>query len=443
MWDEKPKRTLIYSALHSGNFISIALQDIFDFKTVQSEAGINELIDADGEIYSDGKITYLENDLFLLEDVYFGNYSEGAVFPLDSENADFRGVMDRLLGLIQSEDGDIHSESLPFARDDLVNLLKSGEKKGRLFWCGDIIRAVVSDLFKGQERQRALNSINRDAAMLNKYRDAVLKKYSSARLPEFLSIAPERLIPNDNELKSIVGDDCEAGGYMSLLMESAVNRDWPEWVTKGLDVETSALIENVNQSLSTHLFSDAGYQVVVKSRILMIKEDLVAALEEFRDVDLESRQFYCELSLIDSHGRRLRFSDVGSGIGFVFPILVACYQGHHGLIVQQPELHLHPALQAGLADVFIEAAAGKIIICETHSEHLILRALKRVRQTSAGTLTDPTLALQPSDLAFNYFEPLTSGSTKIHNLRVSEDGDFLDRWPNGFFAERDQELFGE
>lgn len=74
---------------------------------------------------------------------------------------------------------------------------------------------------------------------------------------------------------------------------------------------------------------------------------------------------------------------------------------------------------------------------------MILRALKRVRQTANGTLKDPELKLNAEDIAVNYFEPQPDGSTRVHILRVSEDGDFLDRWPNGFFAERDQELFDE
>ena len=100
-------------------------------------------------------------------------------------------------------------------------------------------------------------------------------------------------------------------------------------------------------------------------------------------------------------------------------------------------------MQANLADVLIEAAVNKKIIAETHSEHMILRALKRIRQTARGYISDPALRLKSDDIAINYFEPLPDGSTKIHILRVTQDGDFLDRWPNGFFPEREQELFDE
>ena len=157
-------------------------------------------------------------------------------------------------------------------------------------------------------------------------------------------------------------------------------------------------------------------------------------------------EFVGKLFLLDAHGRKLSFKEVGSGIGYVLPVLIESFKSAKDesiVFLQQPELHLHPALQASLTDVLIEASATKRIVAETHSEHMILRALKRVRQTANGSLKDPELKLYADDVAVNYFEPLPDGSTRVHILRVSEDGDFLDRWPNGFFAERDRELFDE
>src|SRR5208282_3873151 len=76
--------------------------------------------------------------------------------------------------------------------------------------------------------------------------------------------------------------------------------------------------------------------------------------------------------------------DVGFGVGQVLPILVsACALKERLIAVEQPELHLHPAQQAELGDVFIEAALGErknTFLLETHSEHLILRVLRRVRE---------------------------------------------------------------
>ena len=46
-------------------------------------------------------------------------------------------------------------------------------------------------------------------------------------------------------------------------------------------------------------------------------------------------------------------------------------------------------------------------------------------------------------VAVMYFEPDALGKTKVKRIRIAPDGEFLDRWPKGFFAERDQELFDE
>jgi len=149
---------------------------------------------------------------------------------------------------------------------------------------------------------------------------------------------------------------------------------------------------------------------------------------------------------MDNHGRNLKFDEVGSGIGYVLPILIEAFnpKNHGGMVfLQQPELHLHPAMQASLADVLIQAAADRRIVAETHSEHMILRALKRIRQTYNENLLDKELQLTHEDVAVNYFEPQPDGSTKIHIIRIAPDGEFIDRWPRGFFAERDQELFDE
>ena len=112
--------------------------------------------------------------------------------------------------------------------------------------------------------------------------------------------------------------------------------------------------------------------------------------------------------------------------------------------IEQPELHLHPAAQCELGDVVIRAFhRGRFSIIETHSEHMLLRVLKRIRMTSEGKALDPELKCLPEAVSVLYFDPLPDGSTAIRQLRISRGGDFMDRWPAGFFEERDRELFDE
>jgi len=142
-----------------------------------------------------------------------------------------------------------------------------------------------------------------------------------------------------------------------------------------------------------------------------------------------------ELVLVDQRTSTVvTHRDVGIGISQVLPVLVMAY-GSQGklLAMEQPEIHLHPALQAELADVFIEAALGprqNSFILETHSEHLILRLMRRIREGK----------VKSDDIGVVFVEPLARGS-RFLELRIDEEGDFIDEWPGGFFEESFHEKF--
>ena len=151
------------------------------------------------------------------------------------------------------------------------------------------------------------------------------------------------------------------------------------------------------------------------------------------------------LFLQDGSGQKVDFQDVGSGVPFVLPILhaVAC-QGF--VKIQQPELHLHPALQSSLADVFIEElhrnGHGQLLI-ETHSEHLLLRLLRRIRDTEKNNCLLEEMKLTNKQIAVHYFDPQIDGGTLVTQQLVTPLGDFYNDWPRGFFAERNRDLFDE
>jgi hypothetical protein len=137
-------------------------------------------------------------------------------------------------------------------------------------------------------------------------------------------------------------------------------------------------------------------------------------------------------------------SEVGAGISQLLPILVAAIEGRGGLaLFEQPEIHVHPAVQVSLGDLLIDAAhrqgSRRLLLVETHSEHLILRLLRRIRETTENELAVGAPAFRPEDLSVLYVssEP---GGVRVRRLRVDDQGEFLDRWPKGFFAERIEEL---
>ncbi len=135
--------------------------------------------------------------------------------------------------------------------------------------------------------------------------------------------------------------------------------------------------------------------------------------------------------------------DIGVGISQVLPILVAAHATkNHIHAIEQPELHLHPALQAELGDVFIESALGErknIFLLETHSEHLLLRIMRRMRETASGKLPKSCLPVTPANVALLYVQPDGARSI-VREIPLNERGELLKRWPGGFFEESLREV---
>lgn len=140
------------------------------------------------------------------------------------------------------------------------------------------------------------------------------------------------------------------------------------------------------------------------------------------------------MSLVNRKGVQLAPTDVGVGYSQVLPLITQSVTAQGSLVcVEQPELHLHPAVQSRLADVFIESArAGNNVqyIIETHSEHLILRIMRRIRE---GRLSS-------ADVQVLYVDQDQDGYSSAVDLPLDDHGDFTRAWPRGFFDERISEI---
>ena len=142
-------------------------------------------------------------------------------------------------------------------------------------------------------------------------------------------------------------------------------------------------------------------------------------------------------------GLPVRTSDVGVGISQILPVVVAALDPNHPGItaIEQPELHVHPRMQVELGDLFAQGVdRGGIFLIETHSEHLILRLLRRIEETHGRKLPEGKPALEPKQVSVVFLEQ-SDGEIAATSLRIDEDGEFIDRWPRGFFRERAAELF--
>jgi len=124
--------------------------------------------------------------------------------------------------------------------------------------------------------------------------------------------------------------------------------------------------------------------------------------------------------------------DVGFGVSQILPVLVECLRMKAGetIVLEQPEIHLHPSLQSKLADFFIcMVKSGKHIILETHSEHLIKRLYLRVAQEKSNDLGNLLNTL------FVHFDEQQQCSV-VKPITINEY-DEIENWPVGFFDEDD------
>jgi hypothetical protein len=130
-------------------------------------------------------------------------------------------------------------------------------------------------------------------------------------------------------------------------------------------------------------------------------------------------------------GREGNLADSGQGIQQVLPVAALCCWRSLGRggqqfldIIEQPELHLHDAAHASLADLFLSAVKGGSgnILVETHSESIVLRVRRRVAE-----------GLSPDHVAIIYVEDGGDGS-RVRQIHLNQHGE-VDWWPEGVFSE--------
>ena len=125
-------------------------------------------------------------------------------------------------------------------------------------------------------------------------------------------------------------------------------------------------------------------------------------------------------------------TDVGFGVSQVLPALVLLYYVPEGstVLMEQPEIHLHPAVQSGLADVMLNVAEVRNvqIIVESHSEHLMRRLQRRVAEQKASS----------EDVKL-YFVSSQRGQAHVSDLVLNEWGE-IENWPENFFGDEMGEI---
>lgn len=142
-------------------------------------------------------------------------------------------------------------------------------------------------------------------------------------------------------------------------------------------------------------------------------------------------------------GAKVRFEDVGVGLSQVIPVLNSLFNNYRSthydssvLLIEQPELHLHPKMQAelmeGISESILSGQHWQQIILETHSESMVIRLQRLIAQGKV-----------PADLVTVLYvdstEPDQNGE-QVRRLHLDEDGNFTSKWPSSFSELRLREL---
>ncbi|MEG3861338.1 AAA family ATPase [Microcoleus sp. herbarium12] len=147
------------------------------------------------------------------------------------------------------------------------------------------------------------------------------------------------------------------------------------------------------------------------------------------DVDLMSFQY----SYGDSNPYRA--TNVGFGISYTLPIIVAALASTPGtiILIENPEAHLHPKGQVKMGELLALAASGGVqVVIETHSDHV----LNGIRLAVHGGKLDP------KNVQLHYFQRQNKEGQAVTNVvspKIDRNGR-IDRWPDGFFDEWDNSL---
>ena len=130
-------------------------------------------------------------------------------------------------------------------------------------------------------------------------------------------------------------------------------------------------------------------------------------------------------------------TNVGVGVSQVLPIVLACLLAPEKstIIIEQPELHLHPAMQTKLADFFIATMlCNKQLIIETHSEYIINQLRLRTVNCPAKEPINDKLKIYFTENLKEDYKEYKAGNTTFRKLEINEYAAMSD-WPEGFFDE--------
>ena len=262
-------------------------------------------------------------------------------------------------------------------------------------------------------------------------------------------IGPLRIIPDIDAIRNNANLDAWHDGMAA----------WAN-IYHNADNYEPNLLSELNMYLGGKELFNTGYHVKT-GNALTVKMELSGELQRLingeSDIDLDALRKQIQdvsqrekiLKLQDlKRGVDVNISDVGTGISQILPIILALIIDDLDVImVEQPELHIHPRLQVQMGELLVHSLftkgknndRQKFHFIETHSEDLLLRLMRRIREPSAEGHQ-----LKPTDLAIYYVDTVDDATRISERVQIDAEGDFIDEWPgvDGFFDESINESLG-
>lgn len=195
-------------------------------------------------------------------------------------------------------------------------------------------------------------------------------------------------------------------------------------------------LKDKNKVLKNHFFYDKTNDAFVSEASISIEEALdkcftMMGVEGFGGSE-NKRIINLYLNANKFDNTPIDISQVGFGISQMFPIVLEGLRMETGgtLLLEQPEIHLHPNLQMQMADYFIALAlSGKNVMAETHSDHVINRLVRRIVEDETHNL---------KDLIGIYFVKPSENGAVCEPIEIDETKGIVN-WPDGFFDQNANE----
>ncbi|MBI6136424.1 DUF3696 domain-containing protein [Serratia plymuthica] len=198
------------------------------------------------------------------------------------------------------------------------------------------------------------------------------------------------------------------------------------------------LLNNQDATIPIHLIVDkestSSLLDQTKAWLQIISPGVSIKLNSLSSADSVMLGYEYNSSLIGSTYQR-RPSNVGFGLTYLLPVIVACLSATKDdiLLIENPEAHLHPKGQSAIGELLCRVSEGGVqVIVETHSDHVLNGVRVFIKENQKLSMHDKTACL--------FFES-SEDHSKLHisKPKIDKDGR-LDTWPVGFFDEWDNAL---